>query len=85
MGDRYTVNKAVIQNVPVDSLRKLFDIFEELACSHEYSASDGELHITIGESFELSFYADPVEMREIEEDKYWQDDANRIAEGFWRE
>jgi hypothetical protein len=83
--DRYTVNKAVINNVPVDSLRKLYGIFDELACSHEYSESDGELHITIGESFALSFYADPVEMREIEQDKYWSDDADSVAEGFWRE
>jgi hypothetical protein len=79
------MNKAVIENVPLDSLEKLFYIFEELACHHEYSRSDGELHIGVGDSFWLSFYADPAELREIETDKYWHDDAMNVAEGYWRQ
>jgi hypothetical protein len=85
MRDRVTLNKGVIQNVPLDSLEKLFYIFDELACHHEYSRDDGELHIGIGESFWLSFYADPAELREIEAEKYWLDDAERVAEGYWNE
>jgi hypothetical protein len=80
-----TANKAVINKVPVDSLEKLYHIFDELACSHEYSREHGELHITVGDSFMLSFHADPVEMREIAESEYWANDAEGVAEGHWRE
>jgi hypothetical protein len=83
--DRVTVNKAVINKVPVDSLEKLYRIFDELACSHEYSEEHGELHITVGDSFMLSFYADPVEMREIAESEYWANDAEGVAEGYWKQ
>lgn len=84
--DRRTVNKAVINKVPLDSLEKLYYIFDELACSHQYSEEHGELHITVGDSFTLSFYADPVEMREIAEREYWANvDAEGIAEGYWRQ
>ena len=83
--DRYTVNKAVINKVPVDSLEKLYHIFDELACSHEYSREHGELHITVGETFVLSLYADPVEMRENADNEYWANDAEGVAEGYWRQ
>jgi hypothetical protein len=83
--DRYTVNNAVINKVPVDSLEKLYHIFDELACSHEYSREHGELHITVGQTFVLSFYADPVEMRENADNEYWANDAEGVAEGYWRQ
>ena len=53
--DRHTVNKAVIRDVPVKTLEKLYDLFDELGCSHEYSLEKGELIITIGETFEREF------------------------------
>jgi len=83
--DRYTVNKAVIRDVPVDTLDKLFHLFEDLACSHDYSRENGELIITVGEPFELEFTASQDELRQIEEEKYWNDDAERVAEGYWRQ
>jgi hypothetical protein len=83
--DRYTVNKAVIRDVPVDTLDKLFHLFEDLACSHDYSRENGELIITVGETFELEFTASQDELRQIEEEKYWNDDAERVAEGYWRQ
>jgi hypothetical protein len=83
--NRYTVTKAVIRNVPVDSLEKLFHLFEELACSHEYSRENGELIIRVGETFELEMTADRKELQEIEEEKFWADDAESIAEGYWRQ
>lgn len=83
--DRVTINKAVINKVPMESLEKLYYIFDELACHHEYSREHGELHITVGDTFTLSFYADPVEMREVAENEYWADDAERVAEGYWRQ
>jgi len=83
--DRYTISKAVIRDVPVDTLEKLFLLFEDLACSHEYSRENGELIITVGKTFELELTASQDELRQIEEEKYWNDDAERVAEGYWRQ
>lgn len=82
---RYTVNKAVIRNVPMDSLQKLFEVFEDLACHHDWSRENGELIIRVGDTFELEMTADPRELEEIAQAEFWADDAERIAEGFWRE
>lgn len=83
--NRYTINKAVIRDVPMDTLEKLFLLFEDLACSHEYSREDGELIITVGNTFELEFTTSQEELKQIAEEKYWADDAERIAEGYWKE
>ena len=83
--DRYTINKAVIRNVPVDSLEKLYHLFDELACSIDYSEELGELIIRVGKTFELELTASEDELKQIAEDKYWAEDAERIAEGYWRE
>ena len=82
---RYTVNKAVIRNVPMDSLEKLYRLFDELACSIDWSEELGELIVRVGNTFELEMTADPEELKQIAEDKYWIDDAERVAEGYWRE
>ena len=83
--DRYTISKAVIRDVPVDTLDKLYHLFDGLACSHEYSRENGELIITVGKTFELELTASQDELRQIEEEKYWNDDAERVAEGYWRQ
>lgn len=83
--NRYTVNKAVIRNVPMDSLQKLFEVFEELSCSIDWSRENGELIVRVGKTFELEMTADPRELDEIAQAEFWADDAERIAEGFWRE
>ena len=83
--NRYTVNKAVIRNVPMDSLQKLFEVFEELSCSIDWSRDNGELIVRVGETFELEMTADPQELKEIYEEEFWAEDAERIAEGYWRE
>jgi len=82
---RYTISKAVIRDVPMDTLDKLYHLFEDLACSHEYSRENGELIITVGKTFELEFTASQEELKQIAEEKYWADDAERIAEGHWRQ
>lgn len=82
---RYTINKAVIRNVPMDSLEKLYELFDELACSIDWSRDNGELIIRVGKTFELEMTADPRELEEIAQAEFWADDAERIAEGFWRE
>ena len=48
---RYTVNKAVIRNVPMDSLEKLHEVFDELACSIDWSRDNGELIVRVVETF----------------------------------
>ena len=83
--DRYTVNKAVIRNVPVDSLEKLYEVFEELSCSIDWSRENGELIVRVGKTFELELTADPRELDEIYQEEFWAEDAERIAEGYWRE
>ena len=83
--DRYTVCKAVIRDVPVDSLEKLYYIFDDLGCTVEYSRDHGELIIRVGKTFELELTADGKELKRLMEDKYWIDDAERIAEGYWRQ
>ena len=82
---RYTVSKAVIRNVPMDSLEKLYEVFDELACSIDWSRDNGELIVRVGETFELEMTADPQELKEIYEEEFWAEDAERIAEGYWRE
>lgn len=83
--NRYTVNKAVIRDVPMDSLEKLFDLFSELACSVDWSVRHGELIVRVGNTFELEMTADPEELKEIAEDEFWAEDAERVAEGYWRQ
>ena len=83
--DRYTVNKAVIRNVPMDSLEQLYRLFDELACSIDYSRDNGELIVQVGKTFELEMTADPQELKEIYEEEFWAEDAERVAEGYWRQ
>lgn len=74
-----------IQKVPVDVLEKLYYIFDELACTVEYSRENGELIVSVGEDFYLEFEADRAELIRLSEDKYWHDDAMNVAEGYWRQ
>lgn len=83
--NRYTVNKAVIRNVPMESLQKLYEVFDELACSIDWSRDNGELIVRVGKTFELEMTADPEELKEIAEDEFWAEDAERVAEGYWRQ
>jgi len=83
--DRYTVNKAVIRNVPMNSLEQLYRLFDELACSIDWSRDLGELIVRVGKTFELEMTADPQELKEIYEEEFWAEDAERIAEGYWRQ
>ncbi len=83
--NRRTINKAVVRDVPMDTLVKLHELFDELAVSIDWSRDNGELIVRVGETFELEMTADPDELKEIAEDMYWADDAQAVAEGFWRE
>ena len=83
--NRRTINKAVVRDVPMGTLVKLHELFDELAVTIDWSRDNGELIVRVGDTFELEMTADPDELNEIAEDMYWADDAQALAEGFWRE
>lgn len=83
--DRFTVNKAVIRDVPLESLEKLYYLFDDLGCSVDYSRDLGELIIKVGKTFELEMTVDQEELRRIAENEYWHEDAERVAEGYWNQ
>ena len=83
--NRRTINKAVVRDVPMDTLVKLHDLFDELAVTIDWSRDNGELIVRVGDTFELEMTADPDELKEIAEDMYWADDAQAVAEGYWKQ
>lgn len=78
----YTVGK--INKVDPDKLYKLFDAIDDIGMLHEYSREDGELSI-YADGVAIMFQADPQLMEEAGKERFWREDAERIAEGFWRE
>ncbi len=83
--NRRTINKAVVRDVPMGTLVKLHELFDELAVTIDWSRDNGELIVRVGDTFELEMTADPDELKEIAEDMYWADDAQVVAEGYWRQ
>lgn len=73
-----------ITRVDPDKLQKLFELIDDIGVSHEYSRANGELAIYAGD-IGITFEADRKLMDEALQDAYWQDDAERVAEGYWRE
>lgn len=78
----YTVGK--INKVDPRKLYKLFDVIDDIGMLHDYSREDGELSI-YADGVAITFEADRELMEQANEDSFWQEDAERIAEGFWRE
>jgi hypothetical protein len=78
----YTVGK--INRVDPDKLQKLFDLIDDIGMQHEYSRDDGELSI-YADGVAIMFEADQQLMEEASKEAFWREDAERIAEGFWRE
>jgi hypothetical protein len=73
-----------ITHVDPEKLKKLFDIIDDIGVMHEYSLADGELAIYAGD-IGILFEADKSMMKDAYLDNYWQEDAERVAEGYWRE
>lgn len=73
-----------IARVDPDKLQKLYQLIDDIGVSHEYSMADGELSIYAGD-IGIMFEADKSLMRDAYEDAYWQEDAERIAEGYWQQ
>jgi hypothetical protein len=67
-----------------EALYKLFSVIDDLGLVHRYSAEDGELEVSIHGDW-LMFYVD----RRVLDDERALDrafeDAERVAEGYWRQ
>jgi hypothetical protein len=67
-----------------DLLRKLYEVFDELGMVRQFSERYAELEIKINATWVL-FYVDRAVLEQDGRDVHWQDDAERVAEGYWRE
>lgn len=67
-----------------DMLRRLYEVFDELGMVRQFSEDHAELEIKIDATWVL-FYVDRAVIDQEKQDAYWQDDAESVAEGYWRE
>jgi hypothetical protein len=67
-----------------EALYKLFLVIDDLGLVHRYSAEDGELEVSIHGEW-LMFYVDRRVLDDEREIDRAYEDAQRIAEAYWRE
>jgi hypothetical protein len=67
-----------------DVLRKLYEVFDELGMVRQFSETHAELEIKIDATWVL-FYVDRAVIVQEGLDAEAYDDAERVAEGYWRE
>jgi hypothetical protein len=79
---KYTIRS--IDKVHPDKLQKLYELLDDIGVNLEYSEAHGELSIYAGE-IGIMFEADKSIMEDRYADAYWAADAERVAEGYWRE
>ena len=68
----------------LDTVRKLYELFDEMGLTHKFSEENGELEVCIHGVW-LLFY---ISKRVMEEDALLNqafEDAQMIAEGHWRQ
>ena len=68
----------------LDTVRKLYELFDEMGLTHKFSEENGEVEVAIHGVW-LLFYANK---RVMEEDALLNqafEDAQMIAEGHWRQ
>lgn len=65
-------------------LERLYEVFDELGMAHRYSSELGEIDVKVGDDW-LNFYLDPDVMKDEEIDKMWSEDADRVADMYWRQ
>jgi hypothetical protein len=73
-----------INKVDPDKLQKLYELLDDIGVNLEYSEAHGELSVYAG-GIGIMFEADKSIMKDRYVDAYWADDAERVAEGYWRE
>lgn len=79
---KYTIG--TITKIEPEKLYKLFDLIDDIGVNHEYSRANGELAIYAG-NIGILFEADKSLIEDAYVDMYWQEDAERIAEGYWNQ
>lgn len=67
-----------------DTLYKLYQLMDENGFTHRYSAEYGELEVLAHKKWIL-FYVDKRKLDEERQDQEAFEDAQRIAEGYWRQ
>lgn len=73
-----------IRMIDPDKLEKLYYLLDDIGCNLEYSAAAGELSVYAG-GIGLTFEADSKLIDERLQDAYWAEDAERVADGYWRQ
>jgi hypothetical protein len=84
MGGEMKMTIGTIRQVDPDKLYELFKILEDIGCNLEWSMAAGELSVYAGD-IGITFEADRRLIQERIEDEYWAQDAENVAEGYWRE
>lgn len=76
-----------ITNIEVpdsDVLRKLFEAFDELGFAHRFSEELGEFDVNIGGEW-FMFYVNKRAMDDERAEREAFEDAQRVAEYYWRQ
>lgn len=73
-----------ITKVHPDKLQKLYELLDDIGANLDYSEARGQLSV-YAKDIGIVFEADETIMKERYADAYWADDAERVAEGYWRE
>ena len=68
----------------LDTVRKLYELFDEMGLTHRFSEESGEVEVAIHGVW-LLFYANKRVMEEAALLNQAFEDAQMIAEGHWRE
>ena len=68
----------------LDTVRKLYELFDEMGLTHRFSEELGEVEVSIHGVW-LLFYVDKQVMEDEALLDEAFDDAQRLAEGYWRQ
>ncbi len=66
------------------TLEKLYGFFDEAGIAHRYSMDEGELEVSIHGEW-LLFYVDRRVLADEQQLDQAFEDAQRIAEGYWKQ
>lgn len=66
------------------TLYKMYELFDELGFAKRYSEELGELEVAIHGEWLLFFVAERA-LKDEQEYKRWAEDAEMVAEGYWRQ
>ena len=67
-----------------DTLRKVYELFDELGLAKRYSEELGEVEASIHGEW-LLFYVDRRVLDQERAEDRWFEDAQQIAERYWRQ